>query len=189
VSAIKEELEIVADALKPRDVDIKGRPVWGNAHAPVTVVVFADFECPHCKAESPLLRQTVDQFGGKAKLVYKHFPLVAHPRAKMAAIAAEAAHEQDKFWPMHDILFANQTALEDKDIYRYAERIGLDMAKFKASYEARKGEKIVESDRAHGEDLGLEGTPTVFVNGRLFVQHDSLLGGTLAGWIDDALKR
>ncbi len=186
-SAIKGAIQYVIDSLTPREIDIEGRPVYGSDRAPVTVVVFADFECPHCKKEAPVLRQAIDQFRGRAKLVFKHFPLASHDRAKYAAIAAEAAHEQGKFWEMHDLIFANQTALEDEDLYRYAEQIGLDMQKFKASYESKKGEAAVDADRAHGEQLEIEGTPAVYVNGRLY--NELLFGGTVAGWIDDALKR
>src|SRR5690606_12546863 len=175
------------DSLTPREIDIEGRPVYGSDRAPVTVVVFADFECPHCKKEAPVLRQAIDQFRGRAKLVFKHFPLASHDRAKYAAIAAEAAHEQGKFSEMHDLIFANQTALEDEDPYRYAEQIGLDMQKFKASYESKKGEAAVDADRAHGEQLEIEGTPAVYVNGRLY--NELLFGGTVAGWSDDARKR
>jgi protein-disulfide isomerase len=187
MSDIKVELDEVRDALKVREINIEGRPVFGNERAPVTVVVFADFECPHCKAEAPLLREAVQQYRGQAKLVYKHFPLQMHARARVAAIATEAAHEQGKFWEMHDQVFGHQSNLEDADLMRYAQDIGLDMAKFKASFSAKKGEAAVDADRAEGEKLGIMGTPAVYVNGRMFTP--MLFGGTVAGWIDDALRR
>jgi protein-disulfide isomerase len=186
-TAVKEELEFVVSSLEPRDIPVQGRPVYGSERAPVTVVVFADFQCPHCQAEAPVLRKAVDQFRGRAKLIYKHFPLSGHPRAKVAAVATEAAFEQGKFWEMHDIVFANPDDLEDDDLRRYAQKIGLDMAKFDASFGAKKGEKVVEQDKAHGEEIGIEGTPAVFVNGRYY--NPLLFGGTVTGWIDDALKR
>lgn len=187
VSDIKENLEPLVDSLKPREINIKGRPMYGNERAPVTVVVFADFECPHCRQEAPVLRQAIDQFRGRAKLVYKHFPLSGHVRAKAAAIATVAAMEQGKFWEMHDIVFENQTALEDADIRKYAQKIGLDMAKFDASYKAKKGQDLVEEDRVEGEKLEISGTPAVFVNGRYMSPY--LFGGTITGWIEDALRR
>jgi protein-disulfide isomerase len=177
----------VVDALRPREINIKGRPVYGNERAPVTVVVFADFECPHCRQEAPVLRQAIDQFRGRAKLVYKHFPLSGHVRAKAAAIATVAAMEQGKFWEMHDMVFENQTSLEDADIRRFAQKIGLDMAKFDAHYNAKKGQDLVEEDRVEGEKLDISGTPAVFVNGRYM--NPFLFGGTITGWIDDALRR
>ena len=177
----------MVDALRPREINIKGRPVYGNERAPVTVVVFADFECPHCRQEAPVLRQAIDQFRGRAKLVYKHFPLSGHVRAKAAAIATVIAMEQGKFWEMHDIVFENQTTLEDADIRRYAQKIGLDMAKFDAAYKAKIGQDFVEEDRMEGEKLDISGTPAVFVNGRYMNPY--LFGGTITGWIDDALRR
>ena len=187
VSDIKDNLEPLVDALRPREINIQGRPVYGNERAPVTVVVFADFECPHCRQEAPVLRQAIDQFRGKAKLVYKHFPLSGHVRAKAASIATVAAMEQGKFWEMHDIVFENQTALEDADIRKYAQKIGLDMAKFDASYKAKKGQDLVEEDRVEGEKLDIQGTPAVYVNGRYM--NTALFGGTITGWIEDALRR
>ena len=161
-----------------------------NVHgvrAPVTVVVFADFECPHCRAEAPVLRQAVQQFRGQARLIYKHFPLNMHPRAKRAAVATEAALAQGKFWEMHDQVFAHQDALEDDDLRTYAKAIGLDMAAFDAHYGASTGLAVVEADRKDGDALGFSGTPAVFVNGREFTP--VLFGGTIEGWIDDALRR
>lgn len=186
-SDIKANMEPLVDSLRPREINIKGRPLYGNERAPVTVVVFADFECPHCRQEAPVLRQAIDQFRGKAKLVYKHFPLSGHVRAKAASIATVAAMEQGKFWEMHDIVFENQTALEDADIRKYAQKIGLDMAKFDASYKAKKGQDLVEEDRVEGEKLDIQGTPAVFVNGRYM--NSLLFGGTITGWIEDALRR
>ena len=187
VSDIKDNLEPMVDALRPREINIKGRPVYGNERAPVTVVVFADFECPHCRQEAPVLRQAIDQFRGRAKLVYKHFPLSGHVRAKAAAIATVAAMEQGKFWEMHDMVFENQTTLEDADIRRFAQKIGLDMARFDAAYNAKTGQQLVEDDRNEGEKLNITGTPAVFVNGRYMNAY--LFGGTITGWIDDALRR
>jgi protein-disulfide isomerase len=187
ISDVKVELDEVRDSLRVREINIEGRPLYGNERAPVTVVVFADFECPHCKQEAPLIREAVQQFRGQAKLVFKHFPLNMHARARVAAIACEAAHEQGKFWEMHDQAFAHQESLEDEDLRRYAQAIGLDMVAFNAHFNAKKGEAAVDGDRAEGEKLGIMGTPTVYVNGRLF--NPLLFGGTVAGWIDDALRR
>ncbi len=186
-SDIKDNLEPLVDSLRPRPINIEGRPVYGNERAPVTVVVFADFECPHCRQEAPALRQAIDQSRGRAKLVYKHFPLSGHVRAKAAAIATVAAMEQGKFWEMHDIVFEHQTQLEDADIRRYAQKIGLDMTKFDAAYQVKKGQDLVEADRDEGEELNISGTPAVFVNGRYM--NSFMFGGTVTGWIEDALRR
>ncbi|MBK8238348.1 MAG: thioredoxin domain-containing protein [Deltaproteobacteria bacterium] len=189
VSAIRDALDVVVAGLKPRDIPTKGRPVWGNENAPVTVVVFADFTCPHCRAEVPKLRAAIDQFRGRAKLVFKYFPLqgLGHERSRFAALAAEAAHEQGKFWEMHDQIFEHFGVLEDEDIMGYARAVGLDLDKFRASYEGKKGDARIDADRKDGETLEIGGTPAVFVNGRMM--NELLFGGTLPGWIDDALKR
>jgi protein-disulfide isomerase len=187
-SDIKLDIDAVVDALTAREIPIEGRPTYGNDNAPVTVVVFADFECPHCKAEAPGLRKAVQQYRGQAKLVFKHFPLGMHDRAKVAAIAAEAAHQQGKFWEMHDLIFDHQNQLEDEDLERYAKQIrGLDFGKWKAAFESDATELAVAKDRAIGEALDIPGTPAVFVNGRMLTP--LLWGGQLEAWIDDALRR
>ncbi len=186
-SDIKGALGDVVDSLRVREIDIEGRPVYGNERAPVTIVVFADFECPHCALEFPVLMQTVDQYRGRAKLVFKQFPLSGHLRAKPAALATAAAHQQGKFWEMARLCFANQMSLEEDDLRAYARQAGLDTAKWEADYTSGVGAKLVDADRADGEKLEITGTPAVFVNGRY--QNQFLFGGTVAGWIDDALRR
>ncbi len=187
-SDIKLDIDAVVHALTPREISIEGRPTYGNENAPVTIVVFADFQCPHCKMEAPVLRKAVQQFRGQVKLVFKHFPLNMHARAEKAAIAAEAAHAQGKFWEMHDLIFDHQEMLEDEDLERYAGQIrGLDVAKWKADYEAEAAKLAVAKDRAIGEALEIQGTPAVFINGRELTP--LLWGGSLEAWIDDALRR
>lgn len=187
-SDIKLDIDAVVDALTPREIPIAGRPIYGNENAPVTIVVFADFQCPHCKQEAPKLRKAVQQFRGQVKLVYMHFPLNMHARAEAAAVAAEAAHAQGKFWEMHDLIFDHQEQLEDEDLERYAKQIrGLDFAKWKANYDAEAGKLTVSKDRALGEALDIAGTPAVFINGREVTP--LLWGGSLEAWIDDALRR
>ncbi|HET6584605.1 MAG TPA: thioredoxin domain-containing protein [Nannocystaceae bacterium] len=188
-TVVREKLEEVVASLQVRQIPTEGRPVWGSENAPITVVEFADFTCPHCRQEAPKIRKAVDQFRGRVKLVFKYFPLEGpgHERGRPAAIAAEAAHEQGKFWEMHDQIFAHQDALEDKDLMSYAQNIGLDMAKFRASYEAKKGEARVEADRKDGDKIEIHGTPAVFVNGREV--SPLLFGGDIVAWIDDAMKR
>jgi len=187
VADIKRSIEPLVETLQPQAINIEGRPTRGSEGAPVTVVVFADFECSHCRQEAPVLRAAIEASAGKARLVYKHFPLASNRRSKDAAIATVAAMEQGKFWEMHDIVFENQTALEDADLRKYAKKIGLDLAKFDASYKAKKGLGLVEEDRTDGEKLKISGTPAVYVNGRRM--HSALFGGTIGGWIDDALQR
>jgi protein-disulfide isomerase len=185
---IKLELDAVVAALQERQIPTDGSPVYGNERAPVTLIVFADFECPACKGEAPELRAAVDSHRGQAKLVFKHFPLTqVHAFAEPAARAAQAAHLQGKFWEMHDKLFEHQNALEPEDLERYATELGLDVAKWKADMNSEPVKQKVAQDQADGMKLEFGGTPAVYVNGR---EHTPLLwGGELEAWIDDALRR
>ena len=186
-SAIADELEAARDSLKPRDIDVSDSPIYGDPRAPVTVVMFADFQCPHCKAEAPVMREAVDHFRGRVKLAFKHFPLKMHPQAAEAAVATEAAREQGKFWEMHDLVFSRQNQLDDESLVAYAEQLGLDVQRFKADMQSEKVRGRVERDRTEGEKLDIQGTPAVFVQGRYY--NDLLFGGTIEGWIDEMLKR
>jgi protein-disulfide isomerase len=185
---VKLMIDEVVQALTPAEIDLDGRPVYGNPKAPVTVVVFADFQCPRCKSEAPVLRKEIDDRRGQAKLVFKHFPLPMHDRGEPAAIAVEAAHVQGKFWEMHDLVFANQTQLDDADLERYAKQIdGLDLGQWKTDLATASTKSAVVSDRADGKVLNLPGTPAVFVDGRQVTP--LLWDGELSSWIDDALRR
>lgn len=188
VGDIKAEIDALVAALVQRDVPTDGRPTLGNERAPVTVVVFADFQCPMCKGEAPELREAVEASKGRAKLVFKHFPLTnLHPRGEAAARAAEAAFLQGRFWEMHDQLFAHQEQLEDADLEGYAAQIGIDVEQFKADIVSEEVKEAVAQDVRDGETLGLTGTPTVYVNGREPIA--LLWDGELGKWIEDALKR
>lgn len=184
---IRHDVPVVTTALQPKRIEIGGRPVYGPVHAPVTIVVFADFECPHCRIEASKLQDVVNRANGKARLVFKHFPLSFHPLAKRAAIAAEIAHRDDKFWAMHDRIFSNQHQLTEPMLLDFAAKIGMDAAKFKAAYDADAAIDLVEADVDEGKRLGIAGTPTVYVDGRQVNQ--VLFGGSLEGWLDDALRR
>lgn len=187
-SDIRLDIDAVVDALTPREIPVDGRPVYGNERAPVTLVVFADFQCPVCKHEAPTLRKAIQEYRGQARIVFKHFPLAMHDRAEEAARAAEAAHRQGKFWEMHDLIFDHQSQLTDEDLERYAKSIeGLDINQWKADYGSEAVALAVAKDRKAGEAVNIPGTPAVFVNGR---QLTALLWrGSLEAWIDDALRR
>jgi protein-disulfide isomerase len=141
------------------------RHVYGDAEAPITVVEFGDFECPYCAAAAPILRQLIDTSQGQVRLVFRHFPLFdPHPHALTAALAAEAAGAQGAFWQMHDILFAHQDRLRDDDLVRYARKLGLDPTTIAGDGAQQFGD-AVEADYAAGADLGVHGTPTLFLDG------------------------
>ncbi|RMG11103.1 MAG: thioredoxin [Deltaproteobacteria bacterium] len=140
--------------------------VKGPADAPVTIVEFSDFECPFCGRVEGTLKQIQDTYGDKVRIAFKHNPLPFHKHAYLAAQAAEAAGAQGKFWEYHDKLFQNQKALERSDLERYAEELGLDMAKFKAALDQGTYKKKIDAHQQQARALGASGTPSFFINGR-----------------------
>jgi protein-disulfide isomerase len=160
-----------APALPPANVELRADdPVKGPASAPVTIVVFSDFQCPFCSRVEPTLKQVEKEYPGKVKIAWKHQPLVSiHPQAMPAALAAEAAREQGKFWQMHDKLFENQGALSSAPYERYARELGLDVQRFKSAYDSGKYRSRVEEDQRLAARLGIGGTPTMVVNGERVV--------------------
>jgi protein-disulfide isomerase len=150
-------------------VDLGPAPVKGPAEAPVTLVAFSDFQCPFCSRAANTVKQLEEEYKGKLRVAFKHQPLANHENAKPAATASLAAHEQGKFWEMHDKMFANQTALDRASLERYAQELGLDMAKFKAAMDSKKFEEHISADSSQGSQIGAGGTPTFFVNGRKIV--------------------
>jgi protein-disulfide isomerase len=148
------------------DIAVDDRPWKGGANAQVTVVEFTDFECPSCGATQPVLEEVAREFGDKVKLVVRNFPLAQHAHAFKAAEASEAAREQGKYWEYVAILFANQKALEVARLKEYASRLGLDRTKFDAALDSGRFSSKVRKDMADGERIGVDSTPSVFINGK-----------------------
>ncbi len=144
-------------------------PSIGPADAKVTIVEWSDFQCPFCSRAKGTVDQVREQYGNDVRVVFRHQPLPFHPQAQIAAEASMAAHEQGKFWEYHDKLFANAKALMRTDLERYAQELGLDMAKFKAALDTGKYKAVVQADAAEGARVGANGTPTFFINGRKLV--------------------
>jgi protein-disulfide isomerase len=144
-------------------------PSFGPSNAKVTIVEWSDFECPFCSRVGPSLKQIKEQYGKEVRVVFRHQPLPFHPNAKPAAEASMAAHEQGKFWEYHDLLFANQKALDRASLEKYAQEAKLDLSRFKAALDSGKFRAKVEADSAAGNEVGANGTPTFFINGREFV--------------------
>jgi Na+/H+ antiporter NhaA len=148
------------------EVDPERDYIRGPLDADVTVVEYGDFECPYCGRAEVELRGVLRDFGD-VRFVWRHLPLTdVHPHAEVAAEASEAAAAQGAFWPMHDLLLEHQEALEASDLVAYAERLGLDVDRFKRDLRKRAGAHRIAED-VEGADLsGVSGTPTLFVNGR-----------------------
>ena len=138
----------------------------GPATAPVTLVKYGDYECPYCGRMHPVVRELRERLGDRLRFVFRHFPLDSvHPHARRAAEAAEAAAAQGRFWEMHDLLYENRENLDDESLGRYADELGLDVARFEDDLSQRRHAPRVREDRFGGERSGVEGTPTFFVNG------------------------
>jgi len=142
----------------------------GPTNAPVTLVEYADFECPYCRQAHDVLQEIVEEMASELLFVFRYFPLTqVHAHAETAAMAAEAAGVQGKFWEMHDALFENQRALADEDIFRYAEALDLDLGWFEQDMRTRRHFARIREDFMSGVRSGVNGTPTFFINGR---RHD-----------------
>jgi protein-disulfide isomerase len=152
-----------------QDIKVGDAPVMGPASAKVTVVAFSDFQCPFCSRAVPTLHQIEQDYKGKIRVAFKNMPLPFHDKAHLAAEAALAANEQGKFWEMHDKLFANQQALDRPNLEKYAEELGLNMAKFKAALDTGKFKDRVDREAKEGNAVGATGTPTFFINGHILV--------------------
>jgi protein-disulfide isomerase len=141
----------------------------GKGDALVTVVEYGDFECPHCGAAYPVIKEVQKREGDKMRFVFRNFPLAqSHPHATHAAYAAEAAGKQEKFWEMHDMIFENQNALEDEDLISYAKVLSLNVGQFRKDMASEKIIKKVKDDFMDGVRSGVNGTPTLFINGIRF---------------------
>ncbi|MGW3689562.1 DsbA family protein [Streptomyces sp. NPDC005125] len=155
--------ERVIDLAVP--VDPSRDHVRGPLNAPVTLVEYADFECPYCGQAEPVVRDLLADFGD-LRYVWRHLPLTdVHPSAQLAAEAAEAAAEQGAFWQMHDRLLEHQGALQAPDLRRYADELGLDAERFHRSLRTHAGAGRVAEDRESADLSGVSGTPTFFING------------------------
>jgi protein-disulfide isomerase len=146
--------------------------IKGNKTAPVTLVEFGDFQCPACGAYEPIVKKVVAENSKDVRFVFRHFPLTQiHPNALLAAKYAEAAGIQGKFWEMHDILYEKQSewsgALNAKSMFDdYAKTIGLDVAKLSQDASAKSVEDKIRAQYTEGVKLGVQGTPTFFINGK-----------------------
>ncbi len=145
--------------------DAGDSPSEGPASAKVVVTEFGDFECPYCGGEEPVVEQMLSDYSGRIRFVFKEFPLTSiHPYAELAAEAALAANAQGKFWPYHDMLYANQSALARSDLDAYASALGLNMNEFDTALDKGTYAAAVAADVAQGTSLGVNATPTFFVN-------------------------
>jgi protein-disulfide isomerase len=140
-------------------------PSFGPADAKVTIVEFSDFQCPFCSRAAEAAHKIKEKYGTKVRFVFRQFPLSFHQNAQVAAEASLAANAQGKFWELHDKMFENQQGLEREKLEGYAKELGLDVAKFKKALDDKTFAATVQSDMKLGEEVSVDGTPTMFLNG------------------------
>ncbi|HZD01677.1 MAG TPA: Na+/H+ antiporter NhaA [Actinomycetes bacterium] len=162
---------VAATAPLPEELATPADPerdhVRGPAEAPVTLLEYGDYECPYCGRAEAVVRELLAAFSEELRYVFRHLPLTdVHQRADLAAEAAEAAGAQGRFWEMHDLLFANQDALEPADLRQYAAQLGLDVDQFWEEVRSRAHARRVAEDARSADESGVAGTPTFFINGR-----------------------
>jgi protein-disulfide isomerase len=162
------------------------QPTKGNPDAAVTVVEFTDYQCPNCAAAQPVVEKLIAEYGDRVRFVVRDFPLTQHADARKAAEAAEAAREQGKYWDFTAILFRNQSQLKPEQLKQYAQVLGLDVAKFGAALDSGRLADKVLRDINDGERVGVNGTPTFFINGRRAPDYSY---ETLKAALDAALKK
>lgn len=159
-------------------IDIQGRPFFGNEQAKIVVVEFSDFECPYCKKAAATLKPILSQYQDQVKFVFMNYPLDAscnkelpralHQRACAVAYASYCAGKQDKFWEYHDKAFARQPKYQQASLENIAEKLKLDMEQFKACMNSEEAQQAIQADLQQGSAAKVQGTPTVYVNGRKF---------------------
>jgi protein-disulfide isomerase len=162
-------------------------PSRGPAHAPITVVEFGDYQCPFCHHMEPTLESVIKQYSHQVRFIFRNFPLTEiHPEAMHAAEAAMCADQQGKFWPMHDAIYADSAPLSDSSLRAIARQVGLDSQKFEQCVRSNVPVKAINADEQAGENLGVEATPTLFIDGR-YINGD-VPREQLVSVIEDELK-
>ena len=171
------------ELVRPRVTVSPGGQARGPADARVTIIEFSDFQCPFCQRAKPVLDEIATRYPNDVRIVYRNLPLDSlHPRARASAEAAQCAAEKNKFWEYHDRLFANNRALGDEDLRKYAKEVGLDAAAFDECVKSRRHKDRVEADVQEAKRLGITGTPAFVVNGIL------MSGLQTADSFDDVIK-
>jgi protein-disulfide isomerase len=184
-SEISEKLANRYRPVSLKKIDVADAPMTGNPSARITLIEFADYECPHCRRFQPVLHQILDEFRGEVKLYFKNYPLPQHTNARLAAEAAVAAQKQGKFWQYQDKLWEKSDELTPAEIEKAAKEVGLDVAKFRQDLASEPVKARVQKDRNDGQAAGIQATPTLYINGREYT--DGRDSDSLREWIKDAI--
>lgn len=147
------------------EVSVDDDPSLGSDKARVTIVQFAEYQCGYCGKANLTMKKLLKDYDGKVRMVFRDFPLSFHEQAIPAAIAANCAGKQGRYWEMHDVMMANQASLGENDLLGYATKVGLDIDAWKTCRENPQERAEVMADFAAGQELGVSGTPAFFING------------------------
>lgn len=187
VKSLREHSKIAVTLVVPRtQVSLAETPVRGDKHAPVTLVEYADYECPYCQQVQPQLDRLESEYKGKLAFAYKDMPLPMHSHAQKAAEAAQCAGLQDKYWEFHDVLVKSKD-LEVPQLKAAAAKIGLDTGAFNNCLDTGKRADAVKATLDEAQKLGLQGTPSFFLNGRFF--SGNIPYEQLSQMVEEELKR
>lgn len=184
----KAQIQTMLPDVRPpaQELDIPEHAgTFGPEGATVEVVEFSDFECPYCAQAATAVSEVKKKYGDKVKFAFRHFPLSFHPNARPAAEYAHCANEQDKFWAMHDEIFANQKALGTESLRAAAQTAGLDIGKLDQCLASDRPGKAIEEDMKKATEVGVQGTPSFYINGRPF--EGGISGDALGAAIDAEL--
>jgi len=169
IDSLRKKSTVAILLARPR-IEVTADPsrLRGNPQAPVTIVEFSDFQCPHCLAAQPTIKGLLDKYKDKVRLGYRDYPLrQIHPQAQQAAEASRCAAEQGKFWEYHDLMYADQSKLDDRWLNEHAATVGLNVGVFSACLASGKFKPGVEEDLQTGVTAGVSGTPAFYINGVL----------------------
>lgn len=171
----------------PITIPVQGDPVMGPQNAHVTLVEFSDFQCPYCAQAVVKLDAVLKAYPHDVRLIFKQYPLEMHSQAALAAAAALAAQRQGKFWQLHDLMYADRTHLTRPNILAMAEKIGLDTKRFQQDWDSPAIKQALAKEQQQGDDAGVNGTPTIFIDGQRYNGDLSL--DAIRPIIDKEIKR
>jgi protein-disulfide isomerase len=186
-SEVSEELQKRYHDPVHTEIDVSRAPSKGPSGARVTVVEFVDYECPHCRSAQALMKQVLDTYPRQVRLCFKHFPLSGHTNSRLAAEAATAAQKQGKFWPYSDKVWDNSDNLTPAVLEKIAKDVGLDVTRWRGDMTSDEIKAAVTKDKSDGGALGINSTPTIYINGRKYAGRHDL--ESLCEWVDEELGK
>jgi protein-disulfide isomerase len=186
-SEVSEELQKRYREPVQKSIDVSRAPRRGPGDAPVTIVEFVDYECPHCREAQTFLRQVTEAYPRQVRLFFKQFPLGGHTMARTAAEAAMAAHKQGKFWPYNDKVWPKSDMLTAAVLEQIAKDVSLDVPRWRADMASDAIKNWVAQDKSDGVAMGINSTPTIYINGRRYSGRHDL--ESMSDWIDEELGK